>query len=120
MPEQLQSRGVSWKVYMDQTGGGILDNVLPYFGGYSTPGELVDRALHTSYPDDFVADIDHDSLPPGSWVLTGLLQTEHPGFSSAISGEIAVAQIVKAVMSKPDVWRKTALFITWDENGGFF
>jgi phospholipase C len=120
MPEQLQSRGVSWKVYMDQTGGGILDNVLPYFAGYGKPGELVDRALNTSYPDDFVADIDHDSLPSVSWVLTDLQQTEHPGFSSAISGEIAVAQIVRTVMSKPDVWRKTALFITWDENGGFF
>ena len=31
-----------------------------------------------------------------------------------------MAQIVKAVMSNPKVWRKTALFITWDENGGFF
>ena len=67
-----------------------------------------------------MSDLKHNTLPSVSWVLTNLAATEHPGFSAAISGEIAVAQIVKAVMSNPKVWRKTALFITWDENGGFF
>jgi phospholipase C len=120
MPERLQARGVSWKVYMDQTGGGIFDNVLTYFAAYNKPGELADRGLHTSFPDNFMSDLAHDSLPSVSWLLTGVLQTEHPGFSSAISGEIAAAQIVKALISNPRVWAKTALFITWDENGGFF
>jgi phospholipase C len=120
MPEQLQARGVSWKVYMDQNGGGILDNVLTYFPPYNQPGEMADRGLHTSYPDDFMSDLAHDSLPSVSWLLTDLQQTEHPGFSSAISGEIAAAQIVQALIAKPKVWAKTALFITWDENGGFF
>jgi phospholipase C len=95
-------------------------HVLPYFAAYNTPGELADRGLNTTYPADFMADIKHSALPSVSWVLTNLAATEHPGFSAAISGEIAVAQIVKAVMSNPKVWRKTALFITWDENGGFF
>jgi phospholipase C len=119
MPERLQARGVSWKIYMDQTSG-FLDNVLPYFAAYNKPGELADRALHNSYPNDFMSAIKHDSLPSVSWLLTGVGQTEHPGFSSAIAGEIAASQIVAAVMSNPKVWRKTALFITWDENGGFF
>ena len=120
MPERLQTQGVSWKVYTDPSGGAILDNVLPYFAAYDKPGELADRGLNTTYPADFMADIKHNSLPSVSWVLTNLTATEHPGFSAAVSGEIAVAQIVKAVMSNPKVWRKTALFITWDENGGFF
>jgi phospholipase C len=120
MPERLQSQGVSWKVYSDPTGGAVLDNVLPYFAAYNKPGELADRGLNTTYPADFMADIHHNSLPSVSWVLTKLISTEHPGFSAAVAGEIAVAQIVKAVMSNPKVWRKTALFITWDENGGFF
>ncbi len=111
---------MSWKVYVDQNGGGILDNVLSYFAAFNKPGDLADRALHTSYPHDFLADIKHDKLPSVLWLLTNLQQTEHPGFSSAVAGEIAAAAIVKAVMSNPKVWRKTALFITWDENGGFF
>jgi phospholipase C len=120
MPERLQAHGISWKVYMDQTGGGIFDNVLTYFAPYAKPGELADRALHTSYPNDFVSDIRHNRLPSVSWILTNLQQTEHPGFSSAAAGEVAAAGIVKAVMSNHRVWSKTALFITWDENGGFF
>jgi phospholipase C len=119
MPERLQSQGVSWKVYQDPAGG-VFDNVLPYFAAYNKPGELADRALNTTYPNDFMSDLKHNKLPSVSWVLTNLAATEHPGFSAAISGEIAVAQIVKAVMSNPKVWGKTALFITWDENGGFF
>ncbi len=120
MPERLQARGISWKVYMDQTGGGILDNVLTYFAAYNRPGELADRALHTSFPQDFLTDVAHDALPQVSWILTDLRASEHPGFSSALAGEIAAAQIVHSVMSNPRVWRRTALFITWDENGGFF
>jgi phospholipase C len=120
MPERLQKHGVSWKVYMAQTNGGIFDNVLTYFAPYTKPGELADRALHTSYPNDFLSDIRHNRLPSVSWILTNLLQTEHPGYSSAAEGEVAAAEIVRAVMSNPKVWSKTALFITWDENGGFF
>jgi phospholipase C len=119
MPERLQARGVSWKVYQSPAAG-ILDNVLTYFAPFNTPGELADRALNTTFPDDFLADIKSDSLPSVSWLLAGIPQTEHPGFSSSIAGEVVAAQIVQALMSRPEVWRKTALFITWDENGGFF
>jgi len=119
MPERLQAHGVSWKVYQSPAGG-ILDNVLPYFRPYNRPGELADRGLHTTFPDDFMSDLARDSLPSVSWLLTGIPQAEHPGFSSANAGEIAAAQIVQAVMSNREIWRKTALFITWDENGGFF
>jgi len=119
MPERLQARGVGWKVYTSPAGG-ILDNVLPYFAPYNKPGQLADRALNPTFPNDFLSDLKHDSLPAVSWLLTGLPESEHPGFSSAVAGEIAAAQIVQAVMANPKVWRKTALFITWDENGGFF
>jgi phospholipase C len=98
----------------------VLDNVLTYFAAYNKPGELANRGLHTSYPDDFVSDIRRDRLPKVSWVLTSLVATEHPGFSTAVAGEIAAAKVVREVMANPKVWRKTALFITWDENGGFF
>jgi phospholipase C len=120
MPERLQSQGVSWKVYTDQTNGGILDSVLPYFAAYNKPGELADRAFNPSFPGDFLHDLQHNSLPKVSWLLAGLAESEHPGFSAAQSGEVVAAQVVKALLAHPKVWNKTALFITWDENGGFF
>ncbi len=37
-----------------------------------------------------------------------------------MSGELRRGQVVEALVSNPKVWEKTALFVTWDENGGFF
>jgi phospholipase C len=119
MPERLQAHGISWKVYTSPSGGD-LDNVLTYFKQYDAPGSLADRGLSPTYPDDFLADLAADKLPQVSWLLPGVLDSEHPGFSSPLAGEIVARAIVEAIVSHPKIWKKTALFITWDENGGFF
>ncbi|GAC1436446.1 MAG: phospholipase C [Solirubrobacteraceae bacterium] len=119
MPEQLSARGVSWKVYTG-AGGGFLDNVLPYFKKFQDNPALQARGTKPSYPDDFLADLKAGALPQVSWVLTGILQTEHPEISTAKAGEAAARDLVSALVADPKLWRKTALFITWDENGGFF
>jgi phospholipase C len=54
-----------------------------------------------------------------AWVLAPLLGSEHPPAPTEL-GELAVAQVVRALTSNPAVWRKTVLFVTYDENGGFF
>jgi phospholipase C len=119
MPERLSAHGISWKQYTS-TQGGSLDSVLPYFRAYR-PGTKLNRlGVQPTYPQDFMADIAHDRLPQVSWVLAGVLDSEHPGFSTADLGEVVARQVVEALVSNPKVWKKTALFITWDENGGFF
>jgi phospholipase C len=120
MPERLQKHGVSWKVYTDQVGGGQLDSVLPFFKAYAPGTELFDRGLAPTYPADFMSDIASGHLPKVSWVLLGVSNSEHPGFSNPVVGEIGAQQVFRALVSNPKVWAKTALFITWDENGGFF
>ncbi len=67
-----------------------------------------------------MTDVQRGHLPQVSWLLLGLGQTEHPGFSSPQAGQTGARQVVEALVSNPKLWRKTALFITWDENGGFF
>jgi phospholipase C len=120
MPERLEAQHVNWKIYQSPEGG-IFDNVLSYFSAYtSTSTDLYHRALGTTFPDDFMSDLAHNSLPKVSWLLASLVDTEHPGFSGAVQGEIAVRQVVEALLAHPKVFAKTALFITWDENGGFF
>ena len=118
MPEMLSRKGVSWKVYTDPVSGS-LDSVLGYFKQYQS-GPLHARGLAPTYPDDFLHDLGAGTLPKVSWLTPGVIESEHPGFSSPQAGERAVAQVMKALLAHPDVWRKTALFITWDENGGFF
>jgi phospholipase C len=119
MPERLSAHKVSWKVYTSPAGGSF-DNVLPYFKAYAPGTKLAALGTEPTYPDDFLSDLKKNRLPQVSWLLTGVLETEHPGFSSVVSGELAAREIVEALVDHPKTWKKTALFITWDENGGFF
>jgi phospholipase C len=120
MPESLERRGVSWKVYTDLKGLGLFDSVLTYFKAYAPGSKLASRGLSPTYPADFMADLAAGKLPQVSWVLAGVLDSEHPAVSTPQAGEIVVRHVVEALISHPKTWKKTALFLTWDENGGFF
>ncbi len=119
MPEQLSAAGVSWKVY----GGsnlGVLDNPLTYFENYHSNPQLAAKAFDPVYPTDFKSDLLKGELPQVSWINTSVQETEHPGYSTSKAGEHAVAQLMRILLAHRKTWEKTALFITWDENGGFF
>jgi phospholipase C len=118
MPEQLQARGISWKVYGDPDGN-YGDNVLPYFKQYQTNPVLAANGLTPTYPGDFQADVAAGTLPQVSWVLAPLISSEHPPAPEEY-GEVVAANVLHTLVSNPSVWAKTALFITYDENGGFF
>jgi phospholipase C len=119
MPEQLSARGISWKQYTSPAGG-VFDSVLPYFKRFQTDPAMQALGTKPTYPADFKADIRAGRLPQVSWVLGSLGQSEHPQFSSARGGEALARDVVGLLTENPKLWAKTALFITWDENGGFF
>jgi phospholipase C len=119
MPESLEHKGVSWKVYVDPNTG-FFDNVLTYFKQYRKGTKLAAKGLSPTYPADFLDDVSNNRLPKVSWLLPSVLESEHPALSTPDSGQTVARQIIEALMSNPKVWRRTALFITWDENGGFF
>lgn len=58
------------------------------------------------------------TLPAVSWVTPDPKFSEHPP-ESITDGQAYVASLVNAVMNGPD-WNSTAIFITWDEWGGFY
>jgi phospholipase C len=118
MPEQLRAQNVSWKVY-GSPDGNYGDNVLPYFKQYQTDPTLAANALVPTYPGDFQADVAAGTLPEVSWVLAPLISSEHPPAPEEY-GEVVAANVLNTLVSNPSVWSKTALFITYDENGGFF
>jgi phospholipase C len=66
-----------------------------------------------------MADVAAGALPQVSWVYTTIVESEHPP-APVTYGERVAADIVSALTSNPELWAKTALLITWDENGGFF
>ncbi|HEY0515622.1 MAG TPA: alkaline phosphatase family protein [Solirubrobacteraceae bacterium] len=117
-PEQLQSAGVSWKIYSTPDGD-YGDDVLPYFKAYHENAQLAANAFGPQFPSDFLADCAAGTLPQVSWVLASLVQSEHPP-APVTYGEVALAQVLDALTSNSELWSKTALFATYDENGGFF
>ncbi len=124
MPEQLQARGISWKVYStaDQSilNGIASNNVLPYFKNYQdTSSVLYKNGLLPMYPNDFVADVASGNLPQVSWIIGSIASSEHPPGPS-ILGEVEFAGILATLMANSAVWAKTVVFATYDENGGFF
>jgi phospholipase C len=124
MPEQLQARGITWKVYSspDETilGGVLSDNVLSYFQNYQDPASVLHRnAFGPVFPTDFLADVVSGNLPQVSWLVGSVLTSDHPPAPS-LFGENVLSLIVGALMANPSVWAKTVLFLTFDENGGFF
>jgi phospholipase C len=124
MPEQLQAKKISWKVYTspDQglASGESSNNVLQYFKNFQDPSSvLYKQGISPTYPVDFLADLAAGNLPQVSWIIGPVPNSEHPPAPS-ILGEVELSSIMSALMTNPTVWAKTALFVTYDENGGFF
>jgi phospholipase C len=117
-PELLQENGISWKIYSTPDGD-YGDNVLPYFKAYQEDATLAANAFTPQFPANFLADCAAGTLPQVSWVLASLVESEHPP-APVTYGEVALAEVLNALVSNPAVWEKTALFATYDENGGFF
>ncbi|WP_405726870.1 phospholipase C, phosphocholine-specific [Streptomyces sp. NBC_01537] len=144
-PERLEAAGISWKIYqdigdgLDAAGGwgwiedayrgNYGDNSLLYFDQYrnAEPGDpLYDKArtgtnakAGDGFFDVLKADVKAGKLPEVSWVVAPEAFTEHPNWP-ANYGAWYVSQVLDALTADPEVWAKTALFITYDENDGFF
>ncbi|MBQ1028501.1 phospholipase C, phosphocholine-specific [Micromonospora sp. C97] len=148
-PERLERNGISWKIYQDVgTGlnaggswgwtndpyiGNYGDNSLLYFHQYQNaqPGTpLADKAktgteIRTQGRDpeallaDFRADVEAGRLPQVSWITAPEAYTEHPNWEPAY-GSWYISQVIDILAANPEVWSKMALFITYDEEGGFF
>lgn len=144
-PERLEKAGISWKVYQD-IGDGLDadgkwgwiedayrgtygDNSLLFFNQYrnAKPGDpLYDKARTGTnakqgdgFFDQLKADVKAGKLPQISWIAAPEAFSEHPNWP-ANYGAWYVSQVLDALTSNPEVWSKTALFITYDENDGYF
>ncbi|XHM64301.1 phosphocholine-specific phospholipase C [Streptomyces nigra] len=144
-PERLEKAGVSWKIYqdigdgLDAAGswgwisdayrGNYGDNSLLYFNKYreARPGDPwydkartgTDAKAGDGYFDRLRADVRAGTLPKISWIAAPEAFSEHSNWPSNY-GAWYIARVLDALTSNPEVWSRTALFITYDENDGFF
>ena len=133
----LHKAGVSWKYYVFQgpspdvvnpgEDGGMAGrrvwqnsitanqwNPLPDFTTVIQDGELNNIQVGTN----FYTDAANGTLPSVSWVVPNDNISEHPP-QSIKKGMAYVTGLVNAVMASPQ-WKTTAIFIAWDDWGGFF
>lgn len=92
-------------------------NPLPAFTTVHDNGQLGNVRSH----DDFLRSLQDGTLPTVSWITPGGGGiSEHPGNDRPLTeGQAYVTKLINAVM-RSDAWETTAIFLTWDDWGGFY
>ncbi len=71
------------------------------------------------FPVDRVFDdIRGGKLPPVTWITPRFELSEHPEYNFC-HGENWSTKVIDAIMQSP-MWKDTAIFLTWDDYGGFY
>ncbi len=115
---QLEDSGVSWGYYDYLNASGEPFNMYPLNYLSDVPSQAPDNVRSIS---ELLGELGSGSNLPSMSVVNSLGDfklTEHPPFNPTI-GERWVVSIVNRVMES-SFWPTTAIFITWDEGGGYY
>ncbi|MFZ0774119.1 MAG: alkaline phosphatase family protein [Candidatus Sulfotelmatobacter sp.] len=127
----LNSEGVSWRYYTSAGGLSIwtAPNAIQHMCGPNVPPPNATACTSADWRNNVVmptaqnpvpvlADIADGQLPTVSWVIPNGQESDHPEENDG-SGPSWVAAIVNAIGSS-QYWSNTAIFITWDDWGGWY
>jgi phospholipase C len=136
--DKLLEANISWKYYGDQWNNYVPD---PYQLNYGAIGSKTDeycnicnpfqydtsimanakiRTAHIQDTANLYSDIKNGTLPAVSFVKPSGLVDGHPASSKLDLFEGFTKKIVDAVQANPKLWADTAIFITFDEGGGYY
>lgn len=132
--EQLQEKGIDWRVYQAYSNYGC--NSLAYhkkFRKLDKGSDLFkrgrayvgsnngnrDKNADKVLADAIQADVMGGTLPAVSWIVCPDVFCEHPTDTPA-AGQALVDKLLRALTSNPAVWAKTVFIVNYDENDGFF
>ena len=127
----LTREGVSWAYYVgddtcldtddacqrkERRGTPPAQNPLPSF---TTVHEQRTHDRIQTHGEYFRA-VEDGTLPTVSWVMPSGRNSEHPGNGAPVTrGQAHVTRVINAIMRSP-LWYRTAIFLTWDDWGGFY
>jgi phospholipase C len=89
-------------------------NPLPYFDDVHQDGQVG----NVQTLDNIYTALSNNQLPAVSWVTPNWQTSEHPQ-SHISTGQSYVTHLINAVMKSPE-WNSTAIFLSWDDWGGFY
>jgi phospholipase C len=130
--DALLEANVSWKYYGDGWDKYVTDpfqqNTLDTYClicnpfGYATDIMTNPKLRNEHIQDSKVlyADIAASTLPAVSIVKPGWPSDGHPASSKLDVFESFSKNIITALQANPGLWATTAVFITWDEGGGYY
>jgi len=130
--DELTARGVSWKYYdfPIPRGATLAEAIKGTCGGcdpwnYWNPLAAKNSSYtDSSYTQNIVAreqlfwDLGNGTLPQVSWVIPSSQISDHPPANITL-GMWWITDIMNSVMQSR-YWQNTAVFVLWDEYGGFF
>ncbi|HEV2390117.1 MAG TPA: alkaline phosphatase family protein, partial [Nitrososphaerales archaeon] len=108
--QQLDQKGVSWKVYSTTT------SWLKNFAYVQSSPTAKANFLPAS---QFVKDVKNNALSQVSWVIGAPGGNEHPPASVTV-GQDSVADDIVNNLGGSAYWGSAAIFVTWDDFGGFY
>jgi|HubBroStandDraft_1064217.scaffolds.fasta_scaffold07538_3 phospholipase C len=120
---------VTWKYY-DWSLGSYAKQISDGWGeigpyNYWNPLAAKAESYSASFSSHFVNrtgffyDAANGTLPDISWIIPGAPFSDHAGLGNLSDGEAFDAQVIDAVERSPE-WKTTAVFMTWDEYGGWY
>lgn len=115
-PDEFQKYHISWNYYSPpKFASGYVWNALDAIK-HIRYGPL----WKTRVPLDtaFIKDVKSGHLPQVSWLVTNARESDHPPASICLGEDWTVRQINAIMKSK--YWKDTAIFLTWDDFGGFY
>ncbi|GAC1630318.1 MAG: hypothetical protein NVS4B2_13350 [Chloroflexota bacterium] len=116
IPDLLERAKISWKYYAP---GKFQSGYI--WSSLDSIKHIRETSIwQTNVPDtaQFMADIKSGTLPQVTWLVMNEGVSEHPPHS-ACAGENWTVKQLNALMQSP-LWASTAVFLTWDDFGGFY
>ncbi|KAL4400562.1 phospholipase C [Malassezia pachydermatis] len=119
VPEYLEEQNISWMVYEDTDNG--WHNMLEQFEQYEldiiSQGPLAQKGIYRPGLEKFFFDLKNGSLPQVSYIVPPIEISEHPP-NTPNDGAWLQYAVAEALMNS-DYWSKSAMFVSYDESGGF-
>jgi phospholipase C len=113
---EMDTAGVTWKYYQATPGPGLWNAVDAIKSIWSNKSEMAANVI--SPPTQVLKDIANGQLAQVVWVTPTKAASDHPKENNG-SGPSWVGSVVNA-LGGSQYWNTTAIFIVWDDWGGFY
>jgi phospholipase C len=112
LADELQARGLDWKEYRGDNQWVQPFRMIRHIRFDPAKWRNVVR------PRQFLRDVRSGHLPAFSWLTPPIELSDHPP-NSVCEGENWTVRMLNVLM-RSDLWKNTAVVLTWDDFGGFY